>query len=141
MCYVGVEHGQHDLYPDPAETPGQRNGSSCLQRAPLLWRCRQHRQGTADHPSTSCSTHCTPVSAVCSCCRFTVPPCDSNIIHYDNVFCFIHPASFISPAHSIHVMYVKCLSIHQIFIYLTFAVFQRGQKHQTEPYRCCRPAP
>ncbi len=74
MCYVGVEHGQHDLYPDPAETPGQRNSSSCLQRAPLLWCCRQHRQGTTDHPSTGCSTLCTPVSAVCSCCRFTVSP-------------------------------------------------------------------
>lgn len=50
LCVVGVEHGQHDLHPDSAETPGQCNSARRFQRAPLLRSCRQHRQGTTDRP-------------------------------------------------------------------------------------------
>lgn len=47
VLHVGVEHGQHDLYPDSAETPGQCHGSGCVQGTSLLWSRGQHRQGTS----------------------------------------------------------------------------------------------
>lgn len=50
LCHPGVEHGQHDLHTDPAETPGQCNSSSRLQRAPLFWSRRQHCQGATRQP-------------------------------------------------------------------------------------------
>lgn len=47
FCCPGVEHGQHDLYPDVAQAPGKRDGSGCVQGTPLLRGRRQHRQGSA----------------------------------------------------------------------------------------------
>ncbi len=42
---AGVEHGQHDLHPDSAAAPGQRDGARCVQRKTFLWSCRQHCKG------------------------------------------------------------------------------------------------
>lgn len=89
LCYLGVEHGQHDLYTDPPETPGQCNGSSRLQRAPFLWRCGQHCQGRTRF---SCSSHC---------CRFT------PVIHHWAVSCCVRSASLNSYTHFLNVMCVK----------------------------------
>lgn len=66
VCFLGVEHGQHDLYPDSAQTPGQCDGSGCVQRSPLLRSCGQHRQGTTT-PSCSTYTYTCPPLCFVSC--------------------------------------------------------------------------
>lgn len=51
LCAAGVEHGQHDLHPDAAATPGQCHRPRGLQGPPLLRRCGQHCKGWSPQDS------------------------------------------------------------------------------------------